>query len=209
MGLVFSVAVPDSAAAVNGWVAEALLETDRGFRERVALAPTSCIAPQDPPLGSPAGDPFWRFPSNFRWYQCDLVVVQTVVVPDAAREAALVAAVPGGSIRFRYLLTATPGLAVHYTLRILPGGDVVARAREALRGFPEVVTVAPFEAPPACVSSLVVPPPSCPPWTLRGHRYYTFGEPTEGRVPVRHGGWARLTYVLPDGTSRQAEYRFP
>jgi len=201
-GLRFQVQVADSTAAVHGWVSSILVETDRGYRARIPLVPPSCLVRR-----AAAGSETIAFPMNFEWRECERIGVRTSVLLDASRVQTMLAAL-GGNARVvtTYALQTMPG--AYYFVRVTPALDAADRARPKLQSFPEVSSVDALDALPACVYRDVEPRPPCPPWTLEGHRFYSFGAAGGDTIPVSHGGWVRATYTQADGTMRTAEYRF-
>ena len=202
MGLQFLVYVPDSSAAINGWSTGLLIETDRGYRAVIALTPPSCLVR----LPEPASGPL-TFPHAFEWTECERVGVRTSVVLSAERLQALLTAAGDARLTTTWVFQTFPG--AYYYVRVAPGVDAAERVRARLQGMPEVTQVDRLTAPPWCVASLDDTPPPCPPWTLTGYRFYSYGAAHGDTIPVSRGGWVRATYTLPDGSRRTREYRFP
>jgi hypothetical protein len=195
--LLFRVTAPDSTLHRNWWPTALQIETDRGYRADVLLAPYACLLPSDD---------FPTFPLDFAWWSCDIVGVNTTAVWSKAEIAEAEQAVSGRKVE-EYVFQTSPG--AYYGFRVPVGLDATAEAVRRLARLPGVREAFRADNEPRCVLSDVIPPPPCDPWYLRARRAFTFADPAGGdSLPVSPGGWVRATYEEPGGATRTATFRF-
>jgi hypothetical protein len=196
------VTVPDSTPHRGWWPTLAEVETDRGFRETVQLVPFACLTPNHELAR-------YGFPLNFDWWHCDAVGLNNSSLLTEQQIQEIEELIDGQ-------------LVLHYPFSTMPGGSydfvITQVGRNAVRTAVDLVSAlsylhwdppAPFADSPAvfhphawpiCYLDDRVPPPPCPPWTLRKVMAFSSSDDYGRRLPVSPGGWIRVAYTQPDGT---------
>jgi hypothetical protein len=191
-----TVPVPDSSAHRNWRPASVRVTSSEGYDEILTMTPFACLTPAS---GS-------RFPFSFHWLSCDRVQVETSRMFSADELASLEEDLSAKLIWLRPF-SATSGAT--YLLRVPIGESSTAEAARRAALHSGVTSAAVPTNDPACVLSDDVPPPACPPWSLRLTMPFAPQSNSRDTISVKPCGWIQATYDDPAHASHVVTWTVP
>jgi hypothetical protein len=195
--LIIAVTARDSTPHAEWRPSQFRLTTDRGFDSTMLLVPFTCLEPND------SGMPY---PFSFGWLACDLVGVQTSRLL-SSDDVLYMERTLSGRLVYSRAFTGMPGAV--YWFRVPVGVESTAEAVRRASTLDGVTSAFRINQDPECVRSDVVPPPPCPPWTLEAVLPFSYASSPRDSIPVRSGGWVRVSYTDQQGTTWSSEYQVP